>query len=382
MKKRSSSLVAVLSVSCLTLGAGCSSTSPAESTETTTADESPRGGEGVSSEGGQVFHDNGTTVTVPAGAVESETRVAIQTLKASQDPGLPEDTKACGPVMELLPHGVEFAKAVTVTLPSDACNDGDVVLLTAEELGDWSELDTEAEDGMASSSVRHFSYFVAVEVTDDGTAPETTDPVEPDPGPRPDPMNPDPMQPAPQPNPTAQPNPVPPPDPVSQPQPTPQTDPYCGDGTVDPGEECDDANSTGGDGCQPDCTEAVCGDGWVDDGEECDDGNAVDGDGCQSDCVLARCGDGIMDPSEECDDGNASNIDACTNACRLAVCGDAIIGPGEGCDDGNLEDGDGCNSTCMPGVCGDAIVDPGEECDDGNTVDSDACTSACTSNAG
>jgi cysteine-rich repeat protein len=28
----------------------------------------------------------------------------------------------------------------------------------------------------------------------------------------------------------------------------------CGDGFVDPGEECDDANSKIGDGCHPDCT--------------------------------------------------------------------------------------------------------------------------------
>lgn len=34
-------------------------------------------------------------------------------------------------------------------------------------------------------------------------------------------------------------------------------DPFCGDGKVDPGEECDDANPDPGDGCNPDCTEPV-----------------------------------------------------------------------------------------------------------------------------
>ena len=29
----------------------------------------------------------------------------------------------------------------------------------------------------------------------------------------------------------------------------------CGDGKVDPGEECDDGNNLPGDGCEPDCTE-------------------------------------------------------------------------------------------------------------------------------
>lgn len=56
-------------------------------------------------------------------------------------------------------------------------------------------------------------------------------------------------------------------------------------------------------GCQPDIpvlldggTEPICGDGTIDPGEECDDGNISDGDGCQSMCVLPSCGDGIEDP--------------------------------------------------------------------------------------
>jgi len=45
---------------------------------------------------------------------------------------------------------------------------------------------------------------------------------------------------------------------------------FCGDGTQDDGEECDDGNNTGGDGCAADCTvEPFCGDGTHDDGEEC-----------------------------------------------------------------------------------------------------------------
>lgn len=63
----------------------------------------------------------------------------------------------------------------------------------------------------------------------------------------------------------------------------------CGNGFVDPGEQCDDHNQISGDGCSADCTSTEkCGNG-VRDGlelEECDDGNLVDGDGCDSKCLL------------------------------------------------------------------------------------------------
>lgn len=69
--------------------------------------------------------------------------------------------------------------------------------------------------------------------------------------------------------------------------------PYCGDGNVDPGEECDDGNRTGGDGCSASCTvESYCGDGNVDPGEQCDDGNNADGDGCSATCTIEFGGQG------------------------------------------------------------------------------------------
>ena len=34
------------------------------------------------------------------------------------------------------------------------------------------------------------------------------------------------------------------------------------------------------------CEEPICGDGVVDPGEDCDDGNNVSGDGCEADCTL------------------------------------------------------------------------------------------------
>src|SRR5262252_4052633 len=45
---------------------------------------------------------------------------------------------------------------------------------------------------------------------------------------------------------------------------------------------------------------ATCGNGIVDPGEQCDDGNTVSGDGCRQDCSLEGCNDGSVDPNTSC----------------------------------------------------------------------------------
>jgi cysteine-rich repeat protein len=64
---------------------------------------------------------------------------------------------------------------------------------------------------------------------------------------------------------------------------------FCGNGVVEPGEACDDGNSTHGDGCSPLCTtEAaapLCGNASVEAGEQCDDGNVASADGCSTTCT-------------------------------------------------------------------------------------------------
>lgn len=122
----------------------------------------------------------------------------------------------------------------------------------------------------------------------------------------------------------------------------------CGDGYVQLGvEPCDDGNQNDADSCRNTCEQATCGDGVVWAGiEECDDGNTIDGDGCSL-CALPRCGDGILDPDEQCDDRNSNNADACLNDCTFNTCGDGypLLGI-EACDDGNLNDNDGCTQAC------------------------------------
>jgi uncharacterized protein (TIGR03382 family) len=155
--------------------------------------------------------------------------------------------------------------------------------------------------------------------------------------------------------------------------------PYCGDGTADvPHEECDDGNTDNTDACVAGCQLAVCGDGHVQAGvEECDDGNTVDNDDCTNLCTLPVCGDGVVQAGEECDDGNTVDNDDCTNLCTLPVCGDGVVQAGEECDDGNTDDTDGCLSDCTLSTCGDGVVQTGEACDDGNASNNDACLNNC-----
>lgn len=151
----------------------------------------------------------------------------------------------------------------------------------------------------------------------------------------------------------------------------------CGDGVVDPGEECDDGNVIDDDGCDRDCTRSSCGDGRLAPDEDCDDGNRIDGDGCDHTCHITRCGDGVVSPGEACDDGNTADDDGCNRECQLVGCGNGVREPGEVCDDGNRSDGDGCDHNCTPTGCGNGVVTGAETCDDGNTRDGDGCDARC-----
>jgi cysteine-rich repeat protein len=144
-------------------------------------------------------------------------------------------------------------------------------------------------------------------------------------------------------------------------------------------EACDDGNSIEGDDCTSTCALPICGDGAIWSGHEgCDDGNRIDNDGCSNDCQSSACGDGIVQDGEECDDEDRLNTNACTNVCRDAVCGDGFVREGvESCDDANAIDDDECTNNCSAPGCGDGVLQDGEACDDGNQRDHDACTTRC-----
>jgi cysteine-rich repeat protein len=199
----------------------------------------------------------------------------------------------------------------------------------------------------------------------------------------------------------------------------------CGNGKLDPGEQCDDANKVQGDGCsaicQIECFESCgscgtggpcvitppCGNGWLDMGEACDDANNVAGDGCAADCsaiepgwrcpAMGRrcapiCGDGRIVFPETCDDSNTIAGDGCGATCVLEpsadLCGDGVVEGAEECDDGSGNSDfsyNGCAKTCRWGDrCGDGVINENEECDFGSEQnrgrygDLTGCTPICT----
>ena len=94
---------------------------------------------------------------------------------------------------------------------------------------------------------------------------------------------------------------------------TPET-PGCGNNMQDAGEECDDGNTDGGDGCSPacrveadyvcpqvgPCTPDMCGNGHLASFETCDDGNTNAGDGCSADCKTIEPGWECRVPGKKC----------------------------------------------------------------------------------
>jgi fibro-slime domain-containing protein len=153
--------------------------------------------------------------------------------------------------------------------------------------------------------------------------------------------------------------------------------PFCGDGIVQTGEECETPALAGCDNsCQEEpgytcvglgpsiCVDPVCGNGMVEPGEQCDDGTATaTADGCNNTCTVGagwacptpglpcipRCGDGTKLPAEQCDDGDLMSGDGCNSGCKIE--------PGYKCPTPNM--------SCIAAVCGDAVIDSGEGCDTG-----------------
>jgi cysteine-rich repeat protein len=250
--------------------------------------------------------------------------------------------------------------------------------------------------------------------------------------------------------------------------------PPCGNNIIDPGETCDPPGLNAGqpDECRSDCT--FCGDGSLQTDEECDDGNNASDITCTPTCKIPEiintevsfvpqgpsffstpdttgCPGGFAgrfgfdarltnaSPSNSIfselfvevntitngnllqnadgGPGGAGSIltvpipivsdysdgllslgeftDVPFNICLASfssfnffvdvwgvpqICGNGNIEGTEVCDDGNLDDGDGCDSNCTETGCGNGIVTTGEECDDGNAVDDDTCSNNCTIN--
>ncbi len=157
----------------------------------------------------------------------------------------------------------------------------------------------------------------------------------------------------------------------------------CGDGNRTAGEACDDGNTDSGDGCSDACEVER---GWACLEPPVDPENPDDPR--PSNCT-DTCGDGLVQPSEECDDGAdmlADEPNMCRTTCDLPRCGDSILDDGEECDNGEMgnsdSDANACRSSCMNAFCGDGVVDDGETCDPGGDTPLSAEMCACADDAG
>jgi cysteine-rich repeat protein len=98
----------------------------------------------------------------------------------------------------------------------------------------------------------------------------------------------------------------------------------------------------------------VCGNGNFDPGEDCDDGNTSDGDCCSSTCTFEPAGSACPDDGNPCTDNKCNGLGVCLRI--------NITGP---CDDGSF-----CTvgDSCQAGVCQGAPRDcsaAGDQCSDG-----------------
>ncbi len=162
-------------------------------------------------------------------------------------------------------------------------------------------------------------------------------------------------------------------------------------------------------GCSASCRhlgagigKSTCGNSdYKGDGKDCDDGNSTDGDGCSSQCLHERstpkkmayavCGNGVLEPGEVCEapaPGQPVSLGCNSVTClhtgtalcgngKQSCCGNAIVDAGEDCDDGNQQGGDACSASCLfegsssayvgdaltPSFCTNGLLELGEQCE-------------------
>ena len=125
----------------------------------------PQPSSGIGSAGGTVTGPNGSQVVVPAGALSTNTSIAVA--QSSQGaPPLPAGMTSAGEMFALTPHGTQFAAPVTIKIPYDssATTSGAApVLYKTNAQNQWEPVSGAAFDsGVATAQISSFSYTQVV----------------------------------------------------------------------------------------------------------------------------------------------------------------------------------------------------------------------------
>ena len=113
-----------------------------------------------------------------------------------------------------------------------------------------------------------------------------------------------------------------------------------------------------------------CGNGIVEPGEQCDDGNTADGDCCSSTCQFEPTG-------SACNDGNACTLSDTCNAT-----GQCLSGPPRDCVDANVCTADSCDPAvgCVHAPLSGGACDDGRLCTTGDTCQNGVCAGVSHAN--
>ena len=116
----------------------------------------------VGESGGRVESSSHASAEIPEGALAEDTEITVGEAVEGTFPALAADQIARSKVYAFTPHGLSFAKPVTITLPHTAGPGSDVRVLTASPEGQWSEAAVvEVGPDSVKTSTTHFSFFVS-----------------------------------------------------------------------------------------------------------------------------------------------------------------------------------------------------------------------------
>lgn len=112
-------------------------------------------------EGGEVTLEDGAGLVIPAGALDDDTEITIESAEPASS--LPDQDSLQGLTYELGPDGTTFSKPVELTLPLDATPGADqqaVVSWYNEDTEAWEDVTTTVGDGEVTAEIEHFTLFV------------------------------------------------------------------------------------------------------------------------------------------------------------------------------------------------------------------------------